>query len=64
VYSEEPPRADHPLLALQGDAAKRVLLTPHIAGVTRQSTRFLYRKAWENVHRVLVEKQAPLYSAF
>jgi len=64
VYSEEPPPPNHPLLALHGDAAKRVLLTPHIAGVTRQSTKFLCQKAWENVHRVLVEKQAPLYSAF
>jgi phosphoglycerate dehydrogenase-like enzyme len=63
VYSEEPPTSSHPLLHLQGEAAKRVLLTPHIAGVTRQSTRFLCRKAWENVHRVLVEKQAPLNSA-
>jgi phosphoglycerate dehydrogenase-like enzyme len=63
VYSEEPPTSSHPLLHLQGDAAKRVLLTPHIAGVTRQSTRLLCRKAWENVHRVLVEKQAPLNGA-
>jgi phosphoglycerate dehydrogenase-like enzyme len=63
VYSAEPPPSSHPLLHLQGDAAKRVLLTPHIAGVTRQSTRFLCRTAWENVHRVLVEKQAPLNSA-
>ncbi len=63
VYSEEPPPSNHPLLTLQGDAAKRVLLTPHIAGVTRQSTRFLCRNAWENVHRVLVEKMAPLNSA-
>jgi len=63
VYSEEPPPPNHPLLALHGEAAKRLLLTPHIAGVTRQSTRLLCRKAWENVHRVLVEKQPPLHSA-
>jgi phosphoglycerate dehydrogenase-like enzyme len=64
VYGEEPPLADHPLLALKGEAAGRVLLTPHIAGVTRQSTRFLCRTAWENVHRVLVERLAPLHPAF
>lgn len=64
VYAEEPPSANHPLLTLQGEAAKRLLLTPHIAGVTRQSTRFLCRKAWENVHRVLVDKQPPLHGAF
>jgi phosphoglycerate dehydrogenase-like enzyme len=64
VYAEEPPSANHALLTLQGEAAKRLWLTPHIAGVTRQSTRFLCRKAWENVHRVLVDKQPPLHSAF
>lgn len=64
VYADEPPLPNHPLLCLQGEAANRILLTPHIAGVTRQSTTFLCRKAWENVRRVLVDKQPPLYSAF
>jgi phosphoglycerate dehydrogenase-like enzyme len=54
VYSTEPPPADNPLLALTGDAAQRLLLTPHIAGVTRQSSAFLFRSAWENVARVLI----------
>ncbi|MBZ5659647.1 MAG: hydroxyacid dehydrogenase [Acidobacteriia bacterium] len=60
VYSAEPPAADHPLLALEGEAARRVLFTPHIAGVTRQSAALLYRAAWRNVHRVTVENQPPL----
>jgi len=64
VYSDEPPPPNHPLLCLQGEAANRILLTPHIAGVTRQSTAFLCCKAWENVQRVLVDKQLPLYRAF
>jgi phosphoglycerate dehydrogenase-like enzyme len=64
VYTEEPPPPNHPLLTLPGEAANRLLLTPHIAGVTRQSTTYLSRKAWENVHRVLVDKQPPLNSAF
>lgn len=64
VYSDEPPPPNHPLLCLQGEATNRILLTPHIAGVTRQSTTYLCRKAWENVHRVLVEKNPPLYGAF
>ena len=55
VYSSEPPPPDHPLLALQGEAAGRLLLTPHIAGVTRQSAAFLLRAAWENVERALKE---------
>jgi phosphoglycerate dehydrogenase-like enzyme len=53
VYSTEPPAPDNPLLRLDGEAAHRLLLTPHIAGVTRQSATFLFRSAWENVERVL-----------
>src|SRR5262249_27535583 len=53
VYSTEPPSRDHPLLALKGEAAERLLFTPHIAGVTRQSTTFLCREAWRNVERFL-----------
>ena len=60
VYSTEPPAADNPLLKLSGEAASRLLLTPHIAGVTRQSSAILFRSAWQNVERVLVQKQPPL----
>ena len=59
VYSAEPPSADHPLLALKGEAAQRVLFTPHIAGVTRQSTAFLCRAAWRNIERFFSGKEAP-----
>jgi phosphoglycerate dehydrogenase-like enzyme len=61
VYSTEPPSTDNPLLGLDGEAAQRLLLTPHIAGVTRQSAAFLFRTAWQNVERVLVKGEAPLY---
>lgn len=61
VYAEEPPTAGNPLLALAGDAAHRVLFTPHIAGVTRQAWATLFRTAWENVERVLVRGDAPLH---
>jgi phosphoglycerate dehydrogenase-like enzyme len=60
VYSVEPPAADNPLLALGGEAARRLLLTPHIAGVTRQSWTFLFRSAWQNIERVLLRGEAPL----
>jgi phosphoglycerate dehydrogenase-like enzyme len=63
VYSTEPPNPDHPLLQLDGKAAHRLLLTPHIAGVTRQSAAFLFRSAWHNVERVL-SGQAPLNRAY
>lgn len=64
VYSTEPPSESNPLLQLAGEAAQRLLLTPHIAGVTRQSAAFLFRSAWQNVERVLVHKQAPLNRAY
>jgi phosphoglycerate dehydrogenase-like enzyme len=60
VYSTEPPDAGTPLLALTGDGASRLLLTPHIAGVTRQASQLLFRSAWENVERVLVRGEPPL----
>jgi phosphoglycerate dehydrogenase-like enzyme len=53
VYSIEPAAADNPLLQLQGEAASRLLLTPHVAGVTRQSAAFLFKLSWENVQQVL-----------
>jgi phosphoglycerate dehydrogenase-like enzyme len=59
VYSTEPPAANNPLLALEGEAARRLLFTPHIAGVTRQSAAFLFRSAWRNVERVLVAGEPP-----
>jgi phosphoglycerate dehydrogenase-like enzyme len=61
VYSTEPPDPADPLFALQGEAARRILFTPHIAGVTRQSAAFLFRCAWRNVARVLIEHQPPLH---
>lgn len=60
VYASEPPAADSPLLALPAEAAARVLFTPHVAGVTRQASAFLFRSAWQNVERVLLRGEAPL----
>ncbi|HWI15101.1 MAG TPA: NAD(P)-dependent oxidoreductase [Burkholderiales bacterium] len=59
VYSTEPPAADNPLLTVSNEAAQRLLLTPHIAGVTRQSAAHLFRASWDNVNRVL-KGDAPL----
>jgi phosphoglycerate dehydrogenase-like enzyme len=64
VYSTEPPTSDNPLLRLSGEASRRLLLTPHIAGVTRQSAAFLFRSAWRNVERVLIENSEPLNRAY
>jgi phosphoglycerate dehydrogenase-like enzyme len=64
VYAEEPPRGDNPLLVLTGEAATRILFTPHIAGVTRQSAALLFQSAWENVERVLLRSEPPVNRVF
>ncbi|MDH3288238.1 MAG: NAD(P)-binding domain-containing protein [Betaproteobacteria bacterium] len=60
VYSQEPPAANNPLLALRGDAADRLLLTPHVAGVTRQAMAVLLKSAWDNVEAVFTKGSVPL----
>ena len=60
VYSTEPPAPDNPLLKLTGEAASRLMLTPHIAGVSRQASTTLFRSAWQNVERVLMRSEPPL----
>lgn len=64
VYSTEPPDTDNPLFALEGEAAHRVLFTPHVAGVTRQASATLFREAWANVERVLLKGEEPQNRAF
>jgi phosphoglycerate dehydrogenase-like enzyme len=59
VYETEPPRADNALLSLSGDAARRVLFTPHIAGVTRQAAENLFRAAWRNVEHFILKNELP-----
>ena len=60
VYAGEPPSDDNQLLALEGDAARCTLLTPHIAGVTRQAWVNLFVASWENVERVLCNGEDPV----
>jgi phosphoglycerate dehydrogenase-like enzyme len=60
VYSTEPPAPDNPLFHLKGEASRKILFTPHIAGVTRQASTYLFRSSWENIERVLVKGEAPL----
>jgi phosphoglycerate dehydrogenase-like enzyme len=53
TLSPEPPGADHPLLNLSRSAADRLLLTPHIAGVTVSSFRRMLGASIANIERVL-----------
>jgi phosphoglycerate dehydrogenase-like enzyme len=64
VYWTEPPAANNPLLTLEGEAAHKLLLTPHVAGITRQSSAYLFKAAWQNVERVIIRGEPPLHRAF
>jgi len=60
VYETEPPSPDNGLLSLSGDATRRILFTPHIAGVTRQATEYLFLSAWRNVERFILKNELPM----
>ncbi|MBU0515464.1 MAG: 2-hydroxyacid dehydrogenase, partial [Proteobacteria bacterium] len=47
VFGAEPPPADHPLFGME-----RVVVTPHIAGVTEQSHQAIGRVVAENIERL------------
>jgi len=53
TFDPEPPPANHPLLSLSADAKRRLLLTPHIAGLTVPSFRRLLDACIDNIKRVL-----------
>ena len=51
VYSTEPPASDNPLLTVSAAAVQRLILTLHIADVTRQAWAGLFAEAWDNAAR-------------
>jgi phosphoglycerate dehydrogenase-like enzyme len=59
VYETEPPSLNNVLVSLSGEAAQRLLFTPHIAGVTRQAAEYLFRAAWRNVERFILKDELP-----
>jgi len=52
TLSPEPVTAENPLLALPQEARERVLLSPHIAGITEGSFRRYFDIIWENARRL------------
>lgn len=52
TVSPEPPPPDHPLLNLSPEARDRLLITPHIAGISRGALNRMLREALSNVFRV------------
>ena len=59
VFEDEPLPASSPLVAWAQRHADRVLLTPHIAGVTPEASQVLFVRAWSNVRAVLTEGSEP-----
>ncbi|MBQ9004653.1 MAG: 2-hydroxyacid dehydrogenase [Eggerthellaceae bacterium] len=54
TLSPEPVPADHPLAKLSPDAANRLVVSPHIGGVTEGMFRRAWRTIWENIARAAV----------
>jgi len=61
VFHTEPLPMDAPLLTTAQSLQGRLLLTPHIAGVTQQAAANLYTEAWANVERILLHQTEPLH---
>ena len=52
TIAPEPVLPDNPLLNLSPAAARRLVLSPHIGGVTQGLFRRAHRTVWENAARV------------
>lgn len=52
TLSPEPVTTDHPLANLSEDAACKVVLSPHIGGVTEGMFRRAWTTIWQNIERV------------
>jgi len=53
VFKDEPIKENNPLINLPEKINKNVILTPHIAGVTKQSWNYLFEESWQNVENFL-----------
>ena len=52
TLSPEPVQADHPLANLTPEAASKLVLSPHIGGVTEGMFRRAWTTIWQNIQRV------------
>ena len=57
TLSPEPVTVDHPLVQLSGSAADRLVLSPHIGGVTEGAFRRAWTTIWTNIARVAAGEQ-------
>jgi len=59
VYEKEPPEDDNPFLVIGKEVKDRIIMTPHIAGISYQAWAGLFQSSWDNVVRVVIDKQLP-----
>jgi len=59
VFENEPLPADSALLKAARRHDGRLLLSPHVAGVTSEAARELFTRAWANVHGMIIEGREP-----
>ena len=57
AFEPEPIPPGHPFLSLDSGLQKRLILTPHIGGATRQAHSRMYQESIENILRVLRGEQ-------
>lgn len=57
TLSPEPVQPDHPLAVLEGQAARRLVLSPHIGGVTEGMFRRAWATIWNNIALVAAGEQ-------
>ncbi len=57
VFEPEPIPQGHPFLSLDSDLQKKLILTPHIAGATRQAQSRMYQESIDNILKVLRGEQ-------
>jgi lactate dehydrogenase-like 2-hydroxyacid dehydrogenase len=57
AFEPEPIPRGHPFLSLDSELQKRLILTPHIGGATRQAHSRMYQESINNILRVLRGEQ-------
>jgi lactate dehydrogenase-like 2-hydroxyacid dehydrogenase len=57
AFEPEPIPRGHPFLSLDSELQKRLILTPHIGGATRQAHSRMYQESVDNILRVLRGEQ-------
>ncbi len=60
AFDPEPLPPDHPLLSLDPELQKKLILTPHSGGGTRQSNNRMFQEAINNILRVM-KGESPKY---